>query len=442
MVKTLGIWMNGIRVGCWQVRNGRHSLIYAREWLESPLARPLSLSLPMSYGGKPLLNNAVECYFDNLLPDDNRLRRGIQVRFQTESCEIFDLLEAVGRDCIGAVQLLPDDEDPGDSTLIRGQSLSEADVAARIRGIGGGFWEEGGFADEDYRFSLAGAQGKIALLKHDGHWFTPLGTTATTHILKLPLGRIGPRKTDFSHSVDNEWLCLKIARLFGLPAAEAEILSFEDQRVLSVERFDRVFSRDGMRLLRIPQEDFCQAYGLPPDKKYESDGGPRLVQMLQTLAASKSAEADQLVLLKAQFLFYLLAATDGHAKNFSIRHLPGGVFQLARLYDILSAHPALGTGSSQWRYQGLKLALSLEGSRKHYRLDRIELRHFLNTAERAGIDPVKARGALEEMLDKVPDVMERAGEELPAGIDLRTAETILEGLRAQADRLKTFPAGL
>jgi serine/threonine-protein kinase HipA len=124
---------------------------------------------------------------------------------------------------------------------------------------------------------------------------------------------------------------------FGLPTARTEIREFSGRRALVVERFDRLHTRDG-RLLRLPQEDCCQALSVPPPRKYEPDGGPGM-RILDLLKASDEPEADQTLFLKAQIVFWLLGATDGHAKNFSIFLLPGGRFRLTPLYDVMSAQP-------------------------------------------------------------------------------------------------------
>ena len=135
-----------------------------------------------------------------------------------------------------------------------------------------------------------------------------------------------------SDSVENEWLCGQILAEFGLAVAKSEIAKFEDQQALVVERFDRVWSEARSFWLRLPQEDMCQARGLPPHMKYENDGGPGIVNIATLLRASVTPEQDVECFLKAQLIMWLLAATDGHAKNFSIRLMPGGRF---------SAHSAL-----------------------------------------------------------------------------------------------------
>lgn len=217
-----------------------------------------------------------------------------------------------------------------------------------------------------FGFSLAGAQEKTALLRSNGQWFKPTGTTATTHILKPQIGRL-PNGIDMSCSVENEFFCLRLTAALGLPSAAVEIATFVDKRVLVVERFDRRWTRDG-RLLRLPQEDGCQALSVPSGRKYETDGGPGIRSILNLLGGSDDPEADRRAVLAALMIFWLLGATDGHAKNFSVFLAPGGRFRLTPLYDVVSAQPSADAG--QIRRAQMKLAMAV-GDNRHYVIDTI-----------------------------------------------------------------------
>ncbi|MFO8237052.1 MAG: HipA domain-containing protein [Prochlorococcaceae cyanobacterium] len=153
---------------------------------------------------------------------------------------------------------------------------------------------------------MAGAQEKTALLRHGDQWCVPRGPTPSTHIFKLPLGRVGVEGLDLSLSVENEWLCGRIAAAFGLPAAASTIACFEDQKVLVVERFDRRLYRDGSWWLRLPQEDVCQALGLPPGLKYQRDGGPGIAELMTLLRGSLAPLEDRMQLFRTLLLFWLL----------------------------------------------------------------------------------------------------------------------------------------
>ncbi|EFK95774.1 HipA N-terminal domain protein, partial [sediment metagenome] len=286
--------------------------------------------------------------------------------------------------------------------------------------------------------SLAGAQEKDAFLRWGDRWLKPRGATPTTHIFKLPLGLVGGRRADFSTSVDNEWLCLRVMAAYGLPTARAEIATFGQQRVLVVERFDRTLSRDGTRLLRLMQEDFCQATGTSPLLKYENEGGPGLPQLFTLAQQSVNAEQDLRTLMAAQVVFWLLRAPDGHAKNFSIQLLAGqtGRFRLAPLYDVMSAYPVIGDGPNQWSGRDLKLAMALLGRNRHFHFHTIRRRHFNSTAKKVGYGE-SAEPLLRDLIERTPAVVDQVRAELPAGFSQVVADKVLGGLLAAARALET-----
>lgn len=267
----------------------------------------------------------------------------------------------------------------------------------------------------------------------------PRGATPTTHIFKLPIGMVGGKRADFTTSVDNEWLCLRLFKEYGLPTANAEIATFGTQRVLVVERFDRVRSADGKRLLRLVQEDFCQATGTSPLLKYEHDGGPGLKQMFTLLQQSQQAATDMQTLMAAQLLFWMLRAPDGHAKNFSIHLLAGaGRFKLAPIYDVMSGYPVIGPGPNQWSERQLKMAMALLGKTRHYLAQSIQRRHFNSTAKEVGYG-ASAEPLLQDFIARTPAVVDKVRNELPAGFSEKVADKILGGLLAAAQALEHMP---
>ena len=246
-MSTLGVWMNGRYVGAWQqVRGGRDRFNYDKDWISDPQSRALSLSLPMT-SDAAITSDAVGFYFDNLLPDSQGIRHRIQARFATHSASTFDLLEAIGRDCVGAVQLLPEGDEPKGWDTLNVQRLKPKEIEVILRAVPTASAPLLNGTDEsgDFRISLAGAQEKTALTKMGRHWYKPLGSTPTTHILKLPLGVVGNRRLDLSHSVDNEWLCAALLKELNLLVANTDIGQFGDQRALIVERFDRRWQNVG-----------------------------------------------------------------------------------------------------------------------------------------------------------------------------------------------------
>lgn len=429
---ALAIWINGQRVGLWdQARGGMPTFSYDAEWLRSEYARPLSLSLPLLPEGGVHRGSSVTAYFENLLPDSQGIRRRIRERVGARSTMAFDLLAEIGRDCVGAAQLLPVHVVPENLQRIDGTPLSEADVAQVLRTVPAA-QGLGQRITADFRISIAGAQEKTALLWNDGAWCQPHGSTPTTHIFKLPLGRVGNMQADLSTSVENEWLCSRVVAAFGIPVAATEMAMFEDQKVLIVERFDRRMSSDGRWWLRLPQEDMCQAFGLHPDLKYETDGGPGVLKIMDLLLRSTKSDRDRHAFFKAQVVFWLLAATDGHAKNFSLHLNAGGSYELTPLYDVLSAHPIIGRGPNQLDPHDARLAMAVVSKNRHYDILGIRARHWEAMAKRCGID---GRALLDEVASEVPTVIETVAKQLPHAFPDAVATPVLEGIVAASDRL-------
>jgi len=438
--RALSVWVNGKQAGVWRIpARGETEFQYETSWVESEEGRPLSLSLPFGLDTGLIKGRSVECYFDNLLPDTDLIRKRVQDRFHTDSRNAFDLLAAIGRDCVGAVQLLPPDEQPKDVHAIEAVPLSDTAVEqALIQTVSPSSFTAG-VADDDFRISIAGAQEKTAFLRHDGKWCRPLGATPTTHIFKLPLGLAGGMRADMRSSVEKKWLCARILRAYGLPIARCDIGRFGSQKVLVVERFDRQLHSSGKYWLRLVQEDFCQATATPSSMKHESDRGPGLLDIARILQGSINRDDDLTCLLKAQLLFWMLAATDGHAKNFSIRILSQGRFQLTPLYDVLSIWPIIGEGPEKIPWHNVKLAMSVRGKQKHYVLKDIQRRHFNATAAQCGVGE-SAEPLIKEILAATPAVIASVQEDLPKGFPQHVLDAILKGLTKSAKQLEAMPA--
>lgn len=436
----LVVWINGQTVGEWAVREGEHRFQYDDDWTASPAARRLSLSLPITPGNAPLRGPVVQNWFDNLLPDSDAIRARLQGKFRAPSADAFDLLTAIGRECVGAVQLLPPGMPPTGFDRLEAEALDDAGVERAINASLSTGRVLGQHEDEDFRISIAGAQEKTALLQRGGQWFRPLNATPTTHIFKLPLGLVGNMQADMQSSVENEWLCSRILSAFGLPTAHCDIAHFGARKVLIVERFDRALQGAGTDtewIARLPQEDFCQALGVSGAQKYEADGGPGMREILRVLDASSNAAADKLAFVKAQMVFWLLAATDGHAKNFSIFLERGGGYRLTPFYDVLSAWPVIGHGASLIAPQKAKLAMALRSKSAHWGLADIQARHWDGVAKLGGIGD--ARALCEELAAQVPEVLRTVEAQLPAGFPQPLAAAVFEGVRSTAQRLESAP---
>ena len=378
---------------------------YDETWLSWDQAFPVSLSLPLredAYRGEP-----VAAVFENLLPDSDALRRRVAEKVGARGTDAYSLLEAIGHDCVGALQFIAGDIEPDiDSTKIEGEPVDDAAIEKILCNLAQA--PLGLARDDEFRISVAGAQEKTALLHHDGQWLKPHGTTPTTHLFKTQIGQL-PNGIDLSNSVENEYYCLKLFEAFGLPANKAEIQTFGETKALVIERFDRRWTRNG-RLLRLPQEDCCQALSVPPSRKYQSDHGPAMVDVLNFLKGSDRPAEDQTLVIKAQILFWLIGATDGHAKNFSVFLRPGGSYSLTPLYDVLTAQPSLD--SRQIERKQMRLAMSV-GKNNHYRIDGIHARHFVQTGEKAGLPKTLVPSAIEEISDTVDKTLSTLENNLP-----------------------------
>lgn len=430
--RVLDVWMNGELVGKWTLAaRAGDSFTYEASWLANPSRRPISLSMPLTNGTAAISGPVVSNYFDNLLPDSTDIRRRLAQKFGAASMGSFDVLEKIGRDCVGSVMLLPAGSAPPNARRIDAEPLTNAQVERLLDGTISPA-APGGAQDDELRISIAGAQEKTALLWHGGTWCRPLGATPTTHILKLPLGTVGTTQADFSTSVENEWLCGRIAAAYGLPVASSEIHTFGRHTVLVVERFDRLVQQDW--IIRLPQEDFCQVLGYPAINKYETMGGPGMAVILDRLRGSSNALNDRRNFLAAQLLFWFLAAPDGHAKNFSIFLDRGDAFRMTPLYDILSAWPVVGNGPNMFQWSKVKLAMAVRTANAHYRMCEIRRRHW-NAVAKANALGIDFEDTIRDFIERTPKVIDAVAAQLPNGFPAEVADRILEGLRTQAAAL-------
>lgn len=428
--RYLYIYMNGMHVG--ELEKTKHGALlfsYAESWLNTLGTRPLSLSLPLV--DKQFSGDIVYNFFDNLLPDNPDIRHRIQAKFHAQSNHPFDLLEKIGKDCVGAIQVTNNENSIFTQTIkhdpINVQKIAKILRASKANPLG--------MSNEfnDFRISIAGAQEKAAFLYYKNSWGIPLKEIPTTHIFKLPIGFIEHQQLDLTDSCENEWLCSKIAKAFGLNVAKCDIEYFEDVKVLVVERFDRKLSADKSWIMRLPQEDMCQAIGISSNLKYQSDGGPGIRAIMTVLLGSEDPTLDRNTFFKTQILFWLLAAINGHAKNFSIFIKPEGRYALTPLYDIISAFPLIE--DKQLYARKIKMAMALNGKSNHYKWWDGKRSNFIDTAKNSGYSPQIAEQLLDEMLSKVDNVIDAVGNILPNGFPQNIALPIFNGMRLMKKRL-------
>ena len=415
--RTLYCSMNGFPVGKLYLKKGRMSFEYASDWLEVEGSRAISLSLPMQRA--KIVDDAVHAYFDNLLPDSVVIREHIKDRLGAGSARPFDLLAKVGKDCVGALTFT-DEPATGEMPPLSLTPLCEGEVAQIIRETR---FEKmlGMNSDDDFRISLAGAQEKTALTMWEGKWCRPHGPTPTTHIFKPPILHHESLGINLSSSVDNEWFCQRFMKNLGMNVADCEIAQFEDQKVLVVERFDRRIDLD--TILRLPQEDICQALGKVSGSKYEEKGGPSSQQIMDLLSGSSNAYKDRLEFLRVQIVFWLLAAIDGHAKNFSIALNQNG-YRLTPFYDVLSAYPYFGQGNIQAKK--IKIAMKVHSKNTHYKWNEIMPRLWPEHGKKQGIPEEQTLAIMASLNEKVESALNVTLKETNEHFDMGVGEVITE----------------
>lgn len=323
MSRSLAVWMGGERVALLEgpaatarTRDRLRLTYSASATLGAPL---LSVSLPVRRD--PIRAGAVHAYFNGLLPE-GRVREALAYDFDVASDDALGLLAALGRDCAGALVVIPPEQEPpgpGEWLPIDEDGVRQRLANLHVEPLG---------VDGRVRVSLAGMQAKLLLARSsDGAWCLPVDGAPSTHILKPPIPLV-------EGSVKTEGFCLQVARALGIAAASAEVLTIGGAQVLAVARYDRTGADDAT--VRIHQEDFCQALGLEPGRKYQRSrsGSPSLADMAEVLVRWARSE-ERWRLLDLLTLNVGLGNADAHVKNYSLLHPPGTPIRLAPAYDVM-----------------------------------------------------------------------------------------------------------
>jgi len=319
---TLAVWLHGTNVGT--LAEGRRGLSfhfseasYLRWGLRSPI---LSLSMPVST--HHYQDSVVTPFFEGLLPE-GQSRKSIAYDFRISETDTFGLLAEIGRDCAGALIVLPEtDGAPPAATAQEAEPITSDEVTERIARLS--VFPLG--ADQRVRVSLPGMQNKLLLTRTGTGWALPTGAPST-HILKPAINR-------FPNSVENEDFCMRLARRVGLRVASTEIERFGGNPVLVVERFDRIAMPTGM-VQRVHQEDVNQALGIEPNRKYEASGGPPLRSVAGVLRDWGTPAVEISELLQHVSFVVAVGDADHHAKNISILYDEDGHIRLTPLYDVM-----------------------------------------------------------------------------------------------------------
>ena len=404
MSERLNVCLGERHVGTldWDATIDVFSFRYDSAYIESVDAVAISKSLPL----REEAFNALESrtFFENLLPPEV-VRRKLEKILHHDYRNTFAFLRDLGGDCAGAISLRPDDKmNEGEEESLRELTEDEADEILRalperplLQGLVDG-----------YRISVAGAQDKLVARIHGNTIVLPLRGAASTHIVK-------PQMSICSDSVENECFCQRLALAVGLDAAKASVIDVKGRSYYVTERFDRE-AVDG-RVLRLLQEDFCQALGVPAEEKYEEDGGPSAVRCFSFLRREGFGFSEMQKFIDALVFNFLVGNADAHAKNFSLLYR-GGAPSLAPLYDVLS--------TSVYPNLAGRMAMSIGGARE---FDEVTAASFDTFSAKCNISPKFTRGRIDRMVQAMMSAMNATAEELsdaghPSGIYARSSSQI------------------
>ena len=389
-VNTLQVVSDDELVGVVARQAGYISFTYEPTWQRRSGATPLSVSMPLDVDHHD--HDTVQPWLWGLLPDNDRVLQRWAREFHTTATHPLGLLSGVGRDLPGQFQMLS--KSPKGAALSSGVDwLTDAAVAELLADVRKDQTAWLGAGAARGRWSLAGAQAKIALRLEGDRWGRPYGRSATTHILK-------PAISDLDDHDINEHLCLRAAFLAGLRAAPSRIVRFGDERAICLERYDRIITDDSV--VRVHQEDFCQALTIHPENKYEADGGPGASQiaglLMRTMPAAVSAEA-RMQFLEALALNWLIGGTDAHAKNYALL-LNGNAVRMAPLYDVASLLPYDGVYADK-----LKLSMRVGGK---YMASRVTAADWSKAAAQLDVEPSAALQRVTDLAGRLPDAFAQA----------------------------------
>lgn len=410
----------------------RYRLDYLAEWASDDGAVPISLSLPLvprRHEGAVLTD-----FIDNLLPDNIAVRDRWAVDAGLATADPFGLLSVFGQDVAGAVQFATAGDELSRSGRL--EELSDADVAHRIRLIrdDDSLWNDP--SSSTGRFSLGGAQGKFALAEEDGRWFDPVGRFPATHIFK-PMVR---GQTDGELI---EFVTMRAARMLGLSVADVAVEMFGEEHSLVVRRFDRFRGDDEYE--RIHQEDFAQALAVPRLRKYESDGGPgyrAILGLLDRIDDPEDAAVSKEIFVKGLIYSWLLLNTDAHAKNYSLRLVPGRTV-VAPLYDMSSLIPYVGSHDATPRelreaFGRTKLSMRVASSYEASEMGGFEWRAV---ARDAGLDGQAVDEWARTVASLLPAAVAEAASELPHRLQTSVVSRMVERVPLRAEQaLREFGA--
>ena len=416
---TLDLWLEGHFAGqLHRGEAGQVEFLYDPDYLGSSRS-PVSLSMPRSQRAHG--PSTAGAWIENLVPEPETVREAWARRFAEQRTDAFALLRHSGVDAPGAVQILPEGLSPDQA--VNYQVLTERDLAARLRHIRdtGEAWVPG--ANDNPRFSLAGQQAKFAVARVGDDWLEPDGRAASTHIFKPGMQGMG-LPSSYNDEQATEFITMRAARHLGLSVAAVDLLQFEDTYAFVTKRYDRVTTADG-KVVRVHQEDVCQALAVPPGKKYEADGGPSVAQTAQLLGEYSAAPHRDLQAFAEALVFnYLVAGIDGHGKNYSLV-VGGDQVRLSPAYDLISAYGILDQDTIKHKVKmGMRYG-------KEYRLGSIDGRNLVRTADALGVNRAEFFGLIQRLGEAIPEQFARASDQLP-GLEITDRVRALPEVIAQS----------
>jgi serine/threonine-protein kinase HipA len=406
----LAVLLYGQHIGILrQDSHGARSFAYTPGYAGPPLST-LMLPGPARYNRR-----VVDPFLEGLLPDDPMVRERIGEFFHISGNNPYALLGELGTDCAGAVQFCSSERNEKTARREgRLEEITEAEIGDRLRSIRSGRGETW-TALAGQRSTLAGWQPKFTLRAENDRWFQAEGTEPTTHILK-------PGVPGMMLDALNEHVCLSAASALGLAAARSKFMSFAGENAVVVERYDRY--RAAGQVIRIHQEDMCQALGVRPTDKYQADGGPSARDMLRIIR-THCTEADMYRFVDYLMYNYLVGSSDSHAKNFSLLILPDSTVRLAPMYDVASTLPY----ELPYDTRMDRMALTINGERY---FGEITDQHWAAFATTADIDPQRIIDRLHQLAADIPDALNDA---LSAAQHHDDAKTLAKRLLPQVQQL-------
>lgn len=404
MTDILSVYYHNEAIGTLKKIKGlRYAFSYEDEWLQRGDAIPISISLPLTPG--EFDEEKSMSFFSNLLPEST-IRERLAKKLRISRNDSYGLLEIIGGECAGAISIIPSGmkyEENENYEEIPNDSLSELLSSISRRPLLAG--------DQDIRLSLAGAQDKLPIYFNEDSFFLPKGNKASTHIIKTAIS------DEYPYSVINEAFCMNLANELGLPVPEVRIIRDAHEPFFLIKRYDRFADEDG-NIIRLHQEDFCQALGISPENKYEENGGPSLVDCFNLVGEySMNPAIDKLHLIKWVMFNILIGNADSHAKNLSFLYKDGDV-SLSPFYDLLCT-----------KVYPLKEAFSMKiGKKKEVRY--LSVHDWKNLSESIGVKFIIFPELRRELMDGIDSKTTRIKNEICADEDegcfIESIEKVIE----------------